>query len=212
MRLAAAAFDLLQFADLQGQYVTIRGLPLVARLEFRAHHDRLVSLIGQADPSATLASLYDQDPEIRHLVNTCLQFFGIAPDRLSISMVQELLLARPDPEGGLRPGWLIELEFPAPPPGEAATGEPPTDAEILSALWSHVGDLPKAIELANDGRVPGRLLLDTLSAHVTATDEKAAKRQEFRKWAEVAKSRSGESSDWREIANQVLDQNRKPKP
>jgi hypothetical protein len=210
MRLATATFEFLQFADVHGQFVIVRGLPLLARFEFRALHDRLVSLIGAASPDSTFQALYDQSPEIRHLVATCLKLFHIEADRLSIDMVQQLLIARRDEDGRYRAGWLVELEFPPPPADQPMSSEePPTDAEILAALWSHTGDLSKAIELGSDPRVAGRLLLDTLSARSLSQDEKVSKRQEFKKWADVARAQSQNHSDWRSIADQVLDQKRR---
>ncbi len=189
MNLESASFEILEFADLQGQYVSIRGLPLLSRLEFKARHDRLMALIAAAPPNETFHQVYDSSPEIRHQITTCLDLFGIGGDRVSAEMAQQLLIARPDPEtGGYRPGWLIELEFPSRPATDTAPAElPPTDAEVLSAVWSHTGDLGKALDVASDPRLPGRQLIDTLAAHAAAQDPKRNSQAE--KWREIARKK-----------------------
>ncbi len=187
MKLESATFEILEFADLQGQYVTIRGLPLLCRSEFKARHDRLMSLVASANPSSTFHEVYDSTPEIRHQVAACLNLFGVKIDQVNAEMAQQLLIARPDLDaGGYRPGWLIELEFPSRPSTDTAPVElPPTDAEVLSAIWSHTGDLSKALDVASDPRLPGRQLIDTLAAHSAAQDPKRNSQAE--KWREIAR-------------------------
>lgn len=190
MRIQFKEFELFEFLDTRGQIVSVRGLPLLSRIEFRGRLDRLRE-IAIAYGDSTLHDLYDSNTEFKRCIDRSLELFSINPECVSFAIASELIISRFDPETQeWRPGWLADLEFPPSPLPPKNEGEAPTDAEAIATLWGHIGDLQKTMDAATDPRIPGRQLIDIVNARgIEASGKEGLKK----KWGAIAQQKLAES-------------------
>ncbi|MGD1938380.1 MAG: hypothetical protein ACFCA4_12610 [Cyanophyceae cyanobacterium] len=156
----------IEVEGLDGTTIRIRGLPLSARSEFQGRLQVLLKIIAELKAPAFPQNLFDDDPKFRASFCRCLELFLIPFDNISVDLGWMLLFGN----GDAARGPLAEMEFPSRPDDESPP-EPQDEKDdiaaasrLLTSLWTHTGDLKKAIALANDRDIPGRELLNVLKA------------------------------------------------
>jgi hypothetical protein len=181
-----------EFEDRHGIVRAIRGTTILGRFEFADRMADIQSILDRSAPSLSWEDVYRNSARLQHAIDKALECWGIHPDWLTPSQIEQLLFFRGDD-----PGWLIELSKPKTTAVPADEDEEHTLADALAAISTHCQSLTEAIDLAS--RVPADLLLDTLAAKVQSTTPetkqqrkaKAYVRQNFDKLMETT-ARLGE--------------------
>lgn len=145
-----------EFVDRSGVVRSIHGPTILGRFEFVDRLNDLADLLAGLDGSASWEDLYRRGGRLRRLIDRCLELWGISPEWLAPSQIEQLLFCR-----GEEPGWLLTLLNPS-QKGGSDDVEAKTLAESIAAIALMTGSLSEAIELA--GAVPGALLVDVIAA------------------------------------------------
>jgi hypothetical protein len=137
MPIKIAEFDRLWLKDRDGTRRECRPLPLPQREYFKdLHRLCLESTNGLAD-KATIGDCYDSNDDFRFAVDCQLELFGLKAEWFNIAQVSLLLFGDISPDGQIRPGLLIRLEFPPREGGEPLPADVDPFAHMVAALSSH---------------------------------------------------------------------------
>lgn len=150
---------LAEYEDRFGVVRQLYGCTILGRFEFAERLQQISDLLATLPSNQPWTEAYRQDVQLRHAIDRALHCWGIEPDNLTPAHIEAFLLYR-EQDGQYLPGYLAQLlENPA---AEAATGEPPTMAEMVASIATHCQTLTEAIELAST--VPSGALTDILAA------------------------------------------------
>jgi hypothetical protein len=150
-----------EFEDRHGIVRAVRGTTIFGRFEFADRMADIQSILDRSAPSLSWEDVYRDSARLQHSIAKALACWGIDPDWLTPSQIEQLLFYRGD-----EPGWLIELSQPK-TPMPASEDEEHTLADAIAAISTHCQSLTEAIDLASN--VPADLLLDTLAAKAQST-------------------------------------------
>ncbi|WP_016949758.1 hypothetical protein [Anabaena sp. PCC 7108] len=185
MEIAHVEFDCIEFQDIAGEYRLIHGCSLKNRDELRSRLSLLQKFLNNSPEQETVRSLYDQNKYFQHLCHQCLALSGISLEWIDFGMMLQMLFPYKTGEK-YRQGILVELNFSAQSDVKSQKGA--NYEEILAALWSHTGDLQKALEFA--GTLPADQLLNIMQARAKqmqdADPQKREKAQQ-REWQQKAR-------------------------
>lgn len=163
----------ISFVDATGTLRIIYGCPLTQRRELGHLLDELLKTIQQTNIK-TLGDLYDNNTEFRAIAHKALSLCQIDPAWVSIQQLEQLILPYRDEEGKPKQPILHDLNF---PDLGSSGGKSSTYEEAIAAIWSHTGDLEKAMAAANE--IPWSELSAILEARNKLVDPKAREQAEM---------------------------------
>jgi hypothetical protein len=147
---------LAEFTDRSGFVRRIYGPTILGRFEFADRLNDISQALGRLDADQSWETAYLRDVGFRHSIDRALRCWGLDPDWLAPSQIEQLLFCRGD-----EPGWLSVLLGSAPLTDQPES-KTQTLAETLGSLAKVTASVTEAIDLANT--IPADLLVDMVTA------------------------------------------------
>lgn len=155
-----------EFPDRHGVIRSIRGCTVFGQFEFADRFAAIQEILDDADPLVPWTEIYRQSSRFRHSIEGALSCWGIDPDWLSESQIEQMLFRRE----GDKQGWLLELAM----ANARSTPNPSQEGRLeqaIAAIATHCNGVMEALDLAD--KVPAQMLTGILKARTTASDNPA---------------------------------------
>lgn len=137
-----------------GRFVEITKMSIFDRIDYLYYLKRLYTYAATYGDTS-IAELYLNHGEFKHLADTCCSLAGVSADKLTIEQFTELLFSSQSYPYGL----LNQFNFSF---SECSDAKPDTKGSLLAKLYKSLGSLDQALKMAQD--IPSDILEDFFEA------------------------------------------------